>query len=172
MQFSSNYTKCERFLAFICNFWSSIGINTEPSGNIEEVEINLCENLSQRIVDILLAILSNAEFCVREDCSKLVILIVLRSSNSQLRTLSHIDIVSGFLNTIHNSSDEDVISMLQPMHRLCISLGEINGHENIEYDYESNNGKEILDELLESENEEIVEEAKVLISDVYNIEFD
>ena len=62
--------------------------------------------------------------------------------------------------------------MLQSMHRLCISLGEINGRENIEYDYESNYGKEILDELLESENEEIVEGAKVLISDVYNIEFD
>ena len=137
----------------------------------EEVQTGTDENIYKpKAIDLISSSLSGGEFCVTKCCAQLMTAIILKCSGSQLFQLSNNQIVSGFLKIISVSSDDSIFLMLSALHRLFKFLAPPNGIETIRYEYDACDCYEILEDLIQSENEDVSQEAERLLHEIYDVE--
>ena len=68
------------------------------------------------------------------------------------------------------SSDDSIFLMLSALHRLFKFLAPQNGIETIRYEYDACDCYEILEDLIQSENEDVSQEAERLLHEIYDVE--
>ena len=135
---------------------------------VNELFVQKSEDDEDTVFNLALSILGHAEYYIAESTSLLLVEVICKLSLTNMQQVTHGQVISGFLQFLENCSQDDVIArVLFAMRRLFKALNEINGHEEIVYDYDANNGHEILESLLESDDENVASRAQSLLSDIY-----